>query len=62
MGFEITSLCICISISTSEPDVSFGMSRCVVWQECPDVAEESSTVVESEFPTKWTYFLGDHAT
>jgi len=40
----------------SEPDVSFDMSRCVIWQGCPDVAEESSTVVESEVPTGWTYF------
>ena len=56
MGCEITSLCIYISISNFEPDVSFDMSRYVVWQEGPDVVEESSTVAESEFPTEWTYF------
>jgi hypothetical protein len=52
MGFEFTSLCIYISFSNYEPYVSFDVSRSVVWQERPDVAEESSTVVESEFPTE----------
>jgi len=56
MGFEIISLCVYISISNLEPDVYFDMSRCVIWQQCPDVAEGSSTVLESEVPTEWTYF------